>query len=84
VVATNAQPGSTRYLERYISVPQAAELAGLSPQTFHKLLDDGLIPFIRPSVHRRVKRGDVLAYLGRQSGHEPAVVAKAPVDLLAD
>lgn len=84
MTTATGQPGSMRYLERYVTVPDAAALAGVSPQTMRKMLDDGLIPFIRPNVHRRVRRVDVLAYLGRQSERGPAEVATAAEDLLAD
>ena len=56
--------GSLKYLDAYVTVPEAAGMAGVSPYTMGKILDDGLIPFTRPRKHRRVKRRDVLAYLG--------------------
>lgn len=50
------------YLDAMITVPEAAAMLGVAPKTMHALLDDGLIPFIVPRKHRRVRRGDVLAY----------------------
>ncbi len=75
---------SARYLEAYLTVPQAAELLGVSRQTMAKILDDGEIPYIRPHKHRRVKRADVLAHRQRKTeGGVPGTPA-ATENLLAD
>jgi len=69
---------SARYLNGYVSVPDAASLLGVSPTTMRALLDHGQIPYTRPSVHRRVRRVDVLAYQERtrEDGRELAEVGE--------
>ncbi len=57
---------------QYITVPEAAEILGISRPSMHKLLDDGAIEYTRPLKHRRVKVGDVKRYLAEQT-HRRAI-----------
>lgn len=41
--------------DRYITAPQAAAMLGISASGMRRLLDEGVIPCIRPNCHRRVK-----------------------------
>lgn len=75
---------SARYLEQLVPVPEAAALAGVSARTMHRLLDTGLIPFTRPSQHRRVRRGDVLDYLAQRTEHGVVEPEDHGFDYLAD
>ena len=56
-ILTPGQP-----LDRYISVPRAAALLGVSTTVMHSLLDGGAIPYTVPSAHRRVLVRHVMAY----------------------
>lgn len=59
--------------ERYISLPKAAAMLGVSERTMGRLADEGAIGFIRPSVHRRFLEADVIAL--RERRKTPAVVS---------
>lgn len=48
--------------EEIITVPEAAAILGISERTLGRLLAQGLIPYTRPSKHRRLKRSDVVNY----------------------
>lgn len=48
--------------DRYMTVPQAAAMIGISANGMRRLLDEGVIPCIRPKSHRRVKVKDVRAF----------------------
>lgn len=63
-----------QYWDAEVSVPEAATILGVSPRTLSRLLDAGLIPWTRPSQHRRVKRQDVLTYRQQHSGGSPVVL----------
>ncbi len=45
-----------------LTTGEAAELLGLSRPTVVKLMEDGVLPYSRPSSSRRVALQDVLAY----------------------
>lgn len=73
-----------------LTTQQAAELLGITRPTLVKLLDDGRIPFEKPSTHRRVRLEDVVSYketrkaeqyealsaLGTVDDEDPRVVAE--------
>lgn len=48
--------------EQDLTTEQAAAMLGISRQTLIRLLDKGLIPFSRPSNHRRIRLEDLLEY----------------------
>lgn len=75
---------SQRYLNGYVSVPEAASLIGVSPTTMRALLDRGEIPYTRPSKHRRVRRGDVLAFMEQMKENGTPELAEVGEDLLRD
>ena len=45
-----------------ITTQKAADILGISRPTLNKLLEEGKIPFTRPSRHRRLLLRDVLKY----------------------
>ena len=45
-----------------LTTQEAADLLGLSRPTVVKMMDDGRLPFHKPSAHRRVRRADLMAY----------------------
>ncbi|MGN6403743.1 excisionase family DNA-binding protein [Sinomonas sp.] len=52
--------------EDVLTVAQAAELAGISHSYVRKLTDLGVWPVEYRGTHRRIRREDVLAWLGKQ------------------
>jgi excisionase family DNA binding protein len=68
-----------------VSVPAAAAILGVSDSTMRDLLRRGRLPYTRPSVHPRVRVGDVLAYqakVTRRRGERKRLPAFE--DVLAD
>jgi excisionase family DNA binding protein len=56
----------TQTSERSLTTSQAAEIIGVSPSTVVKYADAGMLPSYRlPSGHRRYRREDVEALIGR-------------------
>ncbi|MBL7496119.1 helix-turn-helix domain-containing protein [Frankia sp. CNm7] len=49
-----------------LSTQEAADLLRISRTTLIRLLETGVIPFEKPSRHRRVRLDDLLEYRGRQ------------------
>jgi excisionase family DNA binding protein len=73
-----------------VTPTQAAEMLGVTRQYVDRLMNDGVLPFLRRpgSTHRRVKVADVLA-LGndrerRRAGHVALLDALADAGLLDD
>ncbi len=52
-----------------IGTQEAAELLGISRPTLVRLLEDGEIPYDKPSRHRRLQLSDVLEYRDRSHSH---------------
>ncbi|WP_138415924.1 excisionase family DNA-binding protein [Sinomonas gamaensis] len=52
--------------EDVLTVAQAAELAGISHSYVRKLTDLGVWPVEYRGTHRRIRREDVLAWVGKQ------------------
>jgi excisionase family DNA binding protein len=52
--------------EEVLTVAQAAELAGISHSYVRKLTDLGVWPVEYRGTHRRIRREDVLAWVGKQ------------------
>ena len=74
----------TRFQPIYVSMPEAGVLLGVSSRTVGRLLDQGVLPYIKPSNHRRIKRDDVLAYRDRcRVGVEPIQETELAFDHLA-
>lgn len=69
-----------RAMDAEITVPQMAAILGVSDRTAGRMLDEGLIPFTRPRFHRRMKRGDVLAYKAAQAGNTPVILHETGSD----
>jgi excisionase family DNA binding protein len=59
-----------------LSTQEAADLLGIARTTLVRLLDEGAIPFDKPSRHRKVKLVDLLDYKMRQR--------RTSIDALAD
>ncbi len=49
-----------------LSTQEAADLLGISRTTLVRLLESGVIPFEKPSRHRKVRLDDLLEYRRRQ------------------
>ncbi len=63
-----------------LSTQEAADLLQISRTTLVRLLESGVIPFDKPSRHRRVRLQDVLEYATRQR----SAAAQALDDMVAD
>jgi excisionase family DNA binding protein len=63
-----------------LSTQEAADLLRISRTTLVRLLESGVIPFDKPSRHRRVRLDDLLEYRNRQRSHAELAFA----DMIAD
>jgi excisionase family DNA binding protein len=78
--AMRADLGVTVALHRLtLSTQEAADLLRVSRTTLVRLLETGVIPFDKPSHHRKVRLGDLLGYLRRQRSQ-----AEIALDMIAD
>jgi len=61
---------ATDHLDREISVEEAAQLLGRSPETVRRAVRRGRLPDLRenPNGHHRFRRGDVIALNARRNG----------------
>lgn len=76
---------SSKYLDAQITVPEVAAILGVSSQVVRTILDKGLIPYTVPSKHRRIRRGDVLAYqASTREGGVPELASTGEENVLAD
>lgn len=57
----------------YMSLPRAAELAGVSPRTIRRLIEDGTLTAKRPRKHLRVSLASLNKLL-----HESSATVKLP------
>jgi excisionase family DNA binding protein len=62
--------------EEYISVAQAAQCSGLSRRQIQRLLQNGVIPGIKPGHDWLVKLSAVMAYLRGEHKPGPKRTAK--------
>jgi len=60
--AVRVEPVSTS-----VTTGQAADILNISRMTLIKLLDEGVIPYEQPRVHRTLRLADVLAYKEERS-----------------
>lgn len=69
-----------------LSTQAAAEMLGISRPTLVRLLEAGVIPFVRANRHRRVYLQDVLQYQERQrrAAHEALSDMVADAQMLGD
>jgi excisionase family DNA binding protein len=67
-------------LDAVITVPQAATILGVAPRTLRAMLDEGKIPYTVPRQHRRLRRGDVLAYQDSVTRHGSVHVATSGLE----
>lgn len=67
-----------------LSTQEAAEMLGVSRPTLVRLLEEGEIPFEKPSRHRRVNLSDLLEYKSRISERRSAVLAEMTADAAED
>jgi excisionase family DNA binding protein len=63
-----------------LSTQEAADLLGVARTTLVRLLDSGVIPFDKPSRHRKIKLVDLLEYRKRQQSRAEEALA----DMVAD
>lgn len=64
-----------------LTTQQAADLLGISRPTLIKALDDGHLPYTRPSTHRRIALTDVLDYRERRRQAQHAAIDAMSVDI---
>lgn len=70
--------------ESYVSIPRAAKLLGISANGLAALIDDGVIPCIRPRSHRRVKIRDVKQFRANVTERGQLELAQVDDDPLDD
>lgn len=70
--------------ENYVSIPRAAKLIGISANGLAALIDEGIIPCIRPRSHRRVKIGDVKQFRANVTEQGQLELARVDDDPLDD
>lgn len=69
----------------WVSIPQAAELLGVSATTMRTIIDKGDVECIKPNKHRRVKVSSLQHYLSTRSAGGQVSGALPPVeDMLSD
>ena len=61
-----------------LSTQEAADLLRISRTTLVRLLETGVIPFDKPSNHRKVRLDDLLEYRRRQRSQAELALATAP------
>jgi excisionase family DNA binding protein len=71
-------------LSTMITTTQAAEILNVSRMTVVKLLDEGLIDYQQPSVHRQLRLADVLAYKEERSKKRTAYLEQSMRDAADD
>lgn len=61
-------------LDAELTTQQAADILGVSRPTLVKYLEDGTLPFRTIGVHRRIRAGDLFAYLEQERGRREAAL----------
>jgi excisionase family DNA binding protein len=80
MTTTTQNPG-----DRYVSLPKAAAMLGVSERTMRRIADENGIAFITPNVHRRFRERDVIAYRERRATAAAASAAEPETEnALAD
>ncbi|MBW3089626.1 helix-turn-helix domain-containing protein [Bifidobacterium miconisargentati] len=62
--------------DQTLSTEQAATILGVSRQTLVRMLDRGLIPYSKPSKHRKIKLDDLLEYQRSTSSQKNAALTQ--------
>ncbi len=66
-----------------LSTQEAADLLGISRPTLVRLLEDGVIPFMKPRRHRRIQLADLLDYQERQRRNSDDALSSIVTDTQA-
>lgn len=62
--------------DQTLSTEQAATILGVSRQTLVRMLDRGLIPYSKPSKHRKIRLDDLLEYQRSTSSQKNAALTQ--------